>query len=305
MRWRSTRVLVSRRDALRQVEVTGPLIMLGVGAGAARPASSGCTARGSGSSDRLVTKRSTACSARGGRGGTIDLDEPAGPPGSTIRHLLAHASGLPFEADTDRPARSQARVLEPGHRARGGDRGGRQRCRLSGISAAVLDRLGSVPSCALHAADLWLLDDYRRFAAELHSTLAWLRRRHWSRRLPFSSPEKPACCPTSAASTRWTGDSASGSSKTASNRTGRARERRRDLRPLRRLGDVPLGRPRCRPRPLLPDRPRVRPWALEAWPKLSDAVIGEAASQKGHVEEQSQGQSLSVPLIRRPRRAGG
>jgi CubicO group peptidase (beta-lactamase class C family) len=29
--------------------------------------------------------------------GTIDLDEPAGPPGSTFRHLLAHASGLPFE----------------------------------------------------------------------------------------------------------------------------------------------------------------------------------------------------------------
>jgi len=26
--------------------------------------------------------------------GTIDLDEPAGPPGSTVRHLLAHASGL-------------------------------------------------------------------------------------------------------------------------------------------------------------------------------------------------------------------
>jgi CubicO group peptidase (beta-lactamase class C family) len=26
--------------------------------------------------------------------GTLDLDEPAGPPGSTVRHLLAHASGL-------------------------------------------------------------------------------------------------------------------------------------------------------------------------------------------------------------------
>lgn len=26
----------------------------------------------------------------------IDLDEEAGPPGSTVRHLLAHASGLPF-----------------------------------------------------------------------------------------------------------------------------------------------------------------------------------------------------------------
>jgi CubicO group peptidase (beta-lactamase class C family) len=29
--------------------------------------------------------------------GAVDLDAPAGPPGSTVRHLLAHASGLPFE----------------------------------------------------------------------------------------------------------------------------------------------------------------------------------------------------------------
>ena len=29
--------------------------------------------------------------------GVVDLDDPAGPPGSTVRHLLAHASGLPFE----------------------------------------------------------------------------------------------------------------------------------------------------------------------------------------------------------------
>ena len=26
--------------------------------------------------------------------GTLSLDEPAGPPGATVRHLLAHASGL-------------------------------------------------------------------------------------------------------------------------------------------------------------------------------------------------------------------
>src|SRR5947209_10060604 len=32
--------------------------------------------------------------------GVVDLDEPAGPEGSTIRHLLAHASGLPFEGST-------------------------------------------------------------------------------------------------------------------------------------------------------------------------------------------------------------
>ena len=29
----------------------------------------------------------------------VDLDEPAGPPGATVRHLLAHASGLPFEGE--------------------------------------------------------------------------------------------------------------------------------------------------------------------------------------------------------------
>ncbi len=32
--------------------------------------------------------------------GTLALDAPAGPPGATVRHLLAHASGLPFEGDT-------------------------------------------------------------------------------------------------------------------------------------------------------------------------------------------------------------
>jgi CubicO group peptidase (beta-lactamase class C family) len=30
--------------------------------------------------------------------GALDLDDPAGPEGSTVRHLLAHASGLPFDA---------------------------------------------------------------------------------------------------------------------------------------------------------------------------------------------------------------
>jgi CubicO group peptidase (beta-lactamase class C family) len=32
--------------------------------------------------------------------GEADLDEPAGPPGSTLRHLLAHASGLAPDGDT-------------------------------------------------------------------------------------------------------------------------------------------------------------------------------------------------------------
>lgn len=32
--------------------------------------------------------------------GTLDLAAPAGPPGATVRHLLAHASGLAFDDDT-------------------------------------------------------------------------------------------------------------------------------------------------------------------------------------------------------------
>jgi CubicO group peptidase (beta-lactamase class C family) len=45
-----------------------------------------------------VTKLVTAlCVLRLTDAGTVSLDEPAGPPGSTVRHLLAHASGLSFE----------------------------------------------------------------------------------------------------------------------------------------------------------------------------------------------------------------
>lgn len=45
-----------------------------------------------------VTKLATAIAMLvAAEEGIVDLDEPAGPPGSTLRHLLAHASGLPFE----------------------------------------------------------------------------------------------------------------------------------------------------------------------------------------------------------------
>ncbi|WP_214401223.1 serine hydrolase domain-containing protein [Pseudonocardia lacus] len=44
--------------------------------------------------------------------GAVEWDTPAGPPGSTVRHLAAHASGLPFEAGA-----SELRVqAEPGAR---------------------------------------------------------------------------------------------------------------------------------------------------------------------------------------------
>ena len=40
--------------------------------------------------------------------GVVDLDERAGPAGSTVRHLLAHTSGLPFEGTTP--------IAQPGRR---------------------------------------------------------------------------------------------------------------------------------------------------------------------------------------------
>lgn len=56
-----------------------------------------------------VTKLATAVAVLvAAEGGIVGLDEPAGPPGSTVRHLLAHASGLPFEGE--------APVAEPGER---------------------------------------------------------------------------------------------------------------------------------------------------------------------------------------------
>jgi len=42
--------------------------------------------------------------------GVLDLDEPAGPPGATVRHLLAHASGLPFDGPRSISQPSKRRI---------------------------------------------------------------------------------------------------------------------------------------------------------------------------------------------------
>lgn len=61
--------------------------------------------------------------------GLVDLDEPAGPPGSTLRHLLAHASGL--ACDTDKV------MAEPGVRRIYSNRG------IEAAAQHVEERLGS------------------------------------------------------------------------------------------------------------------------------------------------------------------
>ena len=104
--------------------------------------------------------------------GIVDLDEPAGPEGSTVRHLLAHASGLPF--DGERP------IARPGQRRIYSNTGFNVLGRLVGeraemefdryLSEAVLvplrmerTRLDGPPASGLFGP----LDDLLVFAAEL------------------------------------------------------------------------------------------------------------------------------------------
>jgi len=88
--------LVSRLvDALRQVE-GWPADRVAVAVTCAAEASFGDTSRVFPWAS--VTKLASAVAMLvAAEEGIVDLDEPAGPPGSTFRHLLAHASGLPFD----------------------------------------------------------------------------------------------------------------------------------------------------------------------------------------------------------------
>src|SRR6266446_3278796 len=97
MRRRSMRLVSPAVEALRTIDAWG-----------ARTASAGVVRAGGdvaahgprglplrwASVTKLLTGLATLVAVEEG---TVDLDEPAGPPGSTLRHLLAHASGLPPE----------------------------------------------------------------------------------------------------------------------------------------------------------------------------------------------------------------
>jgi CubicO group peptidase (beta-lactamase class C family) len=83
-------------DALRQVD-GWPCDNVAVGVTGAAEATYGDTARSFPWAS--VTKLATAVAMLvAAEEGIVDLDEAAGPEGATFRHLLAHASGLPFDA---------------------------------------------------------------------------------------------------------------------------------------------------------------------------------------------------------------
>ena len=105
--------------------------------------------------------------------GAVDLDEPAGPQGSTVRHLLAHASGLPFEGDVP--------IAKPGRRRIYSNTGfevlaehvaaAAEMPFADYLPAAVLEPLGMRAELRGSAASelFGTLDDLMRFARELQS----------------------------------------------------------------------------------------------------------------------------------------
>jgi CubicO group peptidase (beta-lactamase class C family) len=104
--------------------------------------------------------------------GVVSLDDAAGPPGATVRHLLAHVSGLPFEGGVpiSRPAATRI-YSNPGFDALGAylaERAGVAFERW--VTDRVIKPLGMTatrpegrPSAGMHAP----LRDLARFATEL------------------------------------------------------------------------------------------------------------------------------------------
>ncbi|ARP70052.1 serine hydrolase [Streptomyces pluripotens] len=106
--------------------------------------------------------------------GAIELDEPAGPPGSTVRHLLAHTSGLAFD---------EHRVMAPAGERRlysnaGFEQLGDHIARATEIPfaeylrQAVLDPLGMTSTTLVGSPakdGVSSVEDLLRFAAEVQA----------------------------------------------------------------------------------------------------------------------------------------
>ncbi|WP_171161842.1 serine hydrolase [Streptomyces sp. I05A-00742] len=106
--------------------------------------------------------------------GAVELDEPAGPTGSTVRHLLAHTSGLAFDEDRT--------MAEPGTRRLYSNAGfdvlGDHIAKATDIPFPEYLRQAVLEPLGMTATDLpgspakdgvSTIDDLIRFAAELQS----------------------------------------------------------------------------------------------------------------------------------------
>jgi CubicO group peptidase (beta-lactamase class C family) len=231
-----------------------------------------------------VTKLVTAlCVLRLIDSGAVALDEPAGPPGSTVRHLLAHASGLGFDdgAALSRPARRRV-YSNAGFDLLGalvGERTGLPFARYA--ARDVFDPLGMHASSiegTPSAGGVGPLVDLLRLAREfLQPTLVTPATLALATTVAFPGldgvlPGYGRCTPNDwglgfeirdSKGPHWTGRHNSASTFGHFGRSGSFLW----IDPSPGLGCVALA------------DTAFGPWAAEAWPVFSDAVIDEYGSQ--------------------------
>jgi CubicO group peptidase (beta-lactamase class C family) len=225
-----------------------------------------------------VTKLTTALAVLvAAEEGVVDLDAPAGPPGSTVRHLLAHASGLPFKGD--------APIAKPGQRRIYSNTGVEQLAELLAEAAempfaeylaqAVFEPIGAratlrgSPAADVHGT----LDDMLRLAQELlepkvvaPETLA-----------EATSVQFPGLGGVLPGFGRWEPNDWGLGFELKDAKSPHWTGSRNSLRTFGHFGGSgtflwvdPERRLACA---CLTDR-EFDDWALEAWPRLSDAVLG-------------------------------
>ncbi len=193
--------------------------------------------------------------------GALELDDEAGPPGATVAHLLAHASGLAFDSRTVMAPPATQRIYssagfevlaETVEAATGIDFAEYLRqsvCELLGMTRTVLD------GPAGHGARSSVAD-WR--ASQL---ICWCRRccrrRCWTERPASPSRVSTDSCPVMANTSPTTGARVRdpGAQESA---LDRCEQLAGDLRSLRAVGDLPVGRPTLRPGVRGAHRPAVR-----------------------------------------------
>jgi CubicO group peptidase (beta-lactamase class C family) len=226
-----------------------------------------------------VTKLATALAVLvAAEEGVLDLDQPAGPPGSTVRHLLAHASGLPFEGDVPIARVGERRIYSNGGFEALAEELARAAEMPFGdyLRAAVLEPLGlSAELRGSPAAGLdGTLDDLLRLGVELQRpTLVAPETLAEATTVQFPGlvgvlPDVGRMDPNDwglgfelrdAKSPHWTGTRNSPSTFGHFGGSGSFLWVDPEARlALASLGDLDFG-----------------PWALDVWPKLSDGVLAE------------------------------
>ncbi|MEW2403733.1 serine hydrolase domain-containing protein [Streptomyces sp. NPDC046862] len=211
--------------------------------------------------------------------GAVELDEPAGPPGSTVRHLLAHTSGLAFDEHRVTSAPGERRLYSNAgfealgdHVAKATDIPFAEYARQ-----AVLEPLG-MASTSLDGSPakdgVSTVDDLVRFAVEVQAprlldprTVAEAMSVHYPGTkgvLPGYGHQNPNDWGLGfeirdSKSPHWTGSSSSPRTFGHFGQSGTF------------LWVDPVAGVAC---VALTDR-AFGPWAIEAWPVFTDAVLGD------------------------------